>query len=84
MEFWDGAGAFVWWATQADSEEEFLQKLKSTVEYYKLVLFEVEQIRRFEESGERSEEIHEMVERAMANEDRALYGTFNTFPHHEA
>jgi hypothetical protein len=79
MDFWDGAGAFVWWATQADSEEEFLRKLKKTLEYYSLVLFEVEQVRRFADSQENSEELCEMVERAMENDDWTLYGTFHTF-----
>ena len=84
MDFWDGAGAFVWWATQAYSEEEFLRKLRSTLEHYKLVLFEVEQVRRFEDSGESAEEIHEIVKRAEENENWTLYGTFHTFPYHEA
>jgi hypothetical protein len=30
-----GAGAFVWWATQASSEDEFSRKLREAVDYYK-------------------------------------------------
>jgi len=80
----DGAGAFVWWATQASSEEEFLRKLTKGLEHYKLALIEVERIRSFDESDEVSEDFYEMVERARQNPEWVCFGTFNTYPHHTA
>jgi len=80
----DGVGAFVWWATQADSEEVFLRKLRSALEYYKLVLLEAKEIRKFGESEDVSEELYEMVERVRENEKWTLFGTFHTYRHHDA
>ncbi|MGC2301128.1 MAG: hypothetical protein WA476_20155 [Acidobacteriaceae bacterium] len=79
-----GVAAFVWWATQADSEESFLRKLKNALEYYKLVLLDLKEIRRFQDTDDVSEEFVEMVERARKNEDWVLFGTFHTYPHHQA
>jgi hypothetical protein len=79
-----GVAAFVWWATQADSEEVFLRKLSRAMEYYKLVLLEAKEIRRFGDSENVSEELYEMVERVRDNENWTLFGTFHTYRHHDA
>jgi hypothetical protein len=80
----NGAGAFVWWATQANSEREFLQKLHKALDYYKLTLIEVSGIRHFDESDEIVDEFFEMVERVREHESWVLFGTFHSYPHHEA
>jgi hypothetical protein len=79
-----GVAAFVWWATQADSEERFLTELKNVLEYYKLVLIEVTGIRRFEDTDDVSDGLFEMVERVRENEKWVLFGTFFSYPHHGA
>ncbi len=79
-----GAGAFVWWATQADSEESFVRKLKGALEHYKLVLLDATEIRKVGEPGEAPEELWEIVERARENESWTLFGTFHMYRHHNA
>lgn len=79
-----GVGAFVWWATQADSEETFLRKAKEAMKYYGLILLEVSEIRRYDEADDVSEDIHEIAERAMENENWTLFGTFHTYRRHNA
>jgi hypothetical protein len=77
----NGAGAFVWRATQANSEREFLQK---AWDYYKLTLIEVSKIRQFDESDEVVDELFEMIERVREHESWVLFGTFHSYPHREA
>lgn len=79
-----GAGAFVWWATQANSEREFLQKLQKALDYYKLTWIEVSKIRQFDESDEVVDELFEMVGRVREHESWVLFGTFHPYPHYEA
>ena len=77
-----GVGAFVWWATQAGSEKEFLLKLQLALDYYKLILIEASMIRQFSESDEVSDDFYEMVEQARQNERWTVFGTFYSWPHH--
>ena len=79
-----GAGAYVWWATQAHSEREFLCKLSEAIEHYKLVLLEVSHVRQFCESDRVSDDFFEMVERVRENESWVLFETFHTYRHHDA
>ena len=79
-----GVGAFVWWATQADSEETFLRKVTEALKYHRLILLEVSEIRPYDETDDVSEDIHEIAMRAMENEDWALFGTFHTYRRHDA
>jgi hypothetical protein len=79
-----GAGAFVWWATQASSEIEFSRKLGEAINHYKLVLLELSHVRQFSESDEVSDDFFEMVEGARECETWVLFGTFNTYPRHDA
>ena len=83
LEF-SGAAAFVWWATQANSQEEFLRKLTEALKYYKLVLVEVSKIRRFDETDDVSDEFYETVERVRQNENWTCFMTFYSYPHHTA
>ena len=80
----DGGGAFVSCATQANSEETFLRKLDEVVKYYKVVLLEVSDIRRYDEADDVSEDIHEIAERVMENEKWFLFGEFYTYSRHDA
>ena len=79
-----GVAAFVWWASQADSEERFLAKLKNALTYYRLVLIEITGVRRFEDTDDVSDELFEMVQRVRENEKWTLFGTFFSYPHHDA
>jgi hypothetical protein len=79
-----GVAAFVWWAAQAESAESFVGKVKGALTHYKLVLIELGEVRRFEETDDVSEELHEMVDRARQNENWVLFGTFYIYPHHAA
>jgi hypothetical protein len=79
-----GVGAFVWWATQAESETEFLRKLREATDQYRLLLLEGSDIRPFSESDEVSDDFFEMVEQARKDENCVLLGTFHTWPHHDA
>lgn len=83
LEF-SGAAAFVWWATQADSEEMFLRKLSGVLDKYRLVLNETTEIRPFKDTDDVSDEFFEMVEQARQNESWVIFGTFYTYPHHTA
>jgi hypothetical protein len=80
----NGAGAFVWRATQANSEGEFLQKLQKALDYYELTLIEISKIRQFDESDEVVDELFEMIERVREHENWVLFGTFHSYPHREA
>jgi hypothetical protein len=79
-----GAAAFVWWATQAESEGDFAGKLNDALKHYKLVMIELGKVRRFEETDDVSEELHEIVDRARQDENWVLFGTFYVYPHHTA
>jgi hypothetical protein len=79
-----GVGAFIWWATQADSREAFLRKLDAALKYYRLVLLEVSNIGCRDETSNIPEEIQELVERAMENENWVLFGTFHSYSRHNA
>jgi hypothetical protein len=79
-----GTGAFAWWAAQADSEEVFLRKLQGALGYYKLILIDVSKIRQFSQSDEVKDEFYEMVECVRENESWVLFGSFHTYPHHDA
>ncbi len=83
LEF-NGVGAFVWWAAQADSAEIFLRKLGRALGFYGLVLIEVTTIRRFDETKETSGEIYEMAQLVKKDANCTLFGTFRTYRHHDA
>lgn len=83
LEF-SGVAGFVWWATQANSQDEFLEKLTKALGYYKLVLIEASKIRRFEEKDDVSDEFHETVEHVRQNENWTCFMTFYSYPHHTA
>jgi hypothetical protein len=80
----NGAAAFVWWATQADSEEGFVSKLSDALKHYKLVLRELSEMRRFEDANTVSEELRDMVDRARQDANWVLFGTFFIYPHYAA
>ncbi|HEY1963282.1 MAG TPA: hypothetical protein VGG59_00055 [Acidobacteriaceae bacterium] len=78
----EGAGSFVWCATQAQDKEGFSRKIEVMLAFYGLHLVELQRVCRFNEVEDPSEELAEMAERVAENEDFVLYGTFYTYPHH--
>lgn len=84
LDFIDGAGAFVWFATQADCEETFIKKVGGVVESYGLVLIESSHVGPVEDVMELSEEHFDMATRAERSPEYCIYGTFDTYPFHEA
>ena len=80
----DGAGAFVWWATQADCKETFVRKVDATLKDYGLVPVGYENIEAVLNPMDLIEELFEIATRAEESPDYVLYGTFHVFDHHNA
>jgi hypothetical protein len=80
----NGAGGFVWCASQAHDEGDFLKKIEEVLNFDRLDLIDLKRVSTFEECDDPPDELLEMVDRASENPKFRMYGTFYTYPHHTA
>jgi hypothetical protein len=78
----DGAGAFVWCATQACDQAVFISKVGEMLEYYNLVPIAFEKVGLAANLMDPSEDLFEIITRAEQDPAYAIYGTFHCYPYH--